>query len=418
MLSAETALLATPIFQSLSPVEMDFVLAHLRPLDLPAGKVLFEENQPGDSLFIILEGHLEVVKALGSPDERVVARRGPGEYVGEMCLFALDRLRSASMRAAEQTRLLELGRADFDIVLLRCPRLAYDMVRVLNDRLKESHNSAMRDLKEKNRQLQRAYDELQLAQAQIIEKKKLEHELALAHDIQMSMLPHQMPAFPGFDFGARILPMAAVGGDFYDFIPLGKDRLGIAIGDVSGHGVPAALFMALTVSLLRSEASRECSPIQALRSVNRQMIHLNGEGMFVTLLFGVLDCTTGDFAFARAGHGLPLVARADGRVEEMPLKHGMALGLFEEASFSEQTLTLSPGDALLLYTDGVTEAMDVHRVLYGDERLKAAFGAVHRQPAQEVCEQIFSRAAAFSDSDVPSDDVTIVCVQACLPVGG
>ena len=417
MPSVDTILLGNPFFQSLTPPEVEFVLARLRPVELSAGQVLFEEDTPGDSMFIILEGQLEVVTSLGTPDERVAAHRGPGEYVGEMSLLALNRLRNASTRAGEPTRLVELGRTDFEAVLERCPRLAFDMVRVLNDRLKEAHNTALRDLREKNLQLQHAYEELQAAENQMFEQKKMERELELAHDIQMSLLPSQMPSFPGFNFGARIIPMASVGGDFYDFIPLEDGRLAIAMGDVSGHGVPAALFMALSVSLLRAEACRECSPAQALQAVNHQLIRLNGEGMYVTLLYGVLDCATGEFTFARAGHCLPFVARAGGRVDVPPLVRGMALGLFEEAPFAEQTLALSPGDALLLYTDGITEAMDAREELFGDERLKAALGAAYRRPAQEICEQILSKVAAFSGPGDLDDDAAILCVQAGPPPG-
>jgi serine phosphatase RsbU (regulator of sigma subunit) len=412
MRSAEATLFVTPFFQSLPPAEIGRVLARLRPVDLPAGHILFEEDQQGDSLFIILEGSLEIVKSLGTSDEHVVALRVPGEYIGEMSLFDLDRLRSATVRAVGPAHLLELGRADFNTLLERYPRLAYDMARVLNDRLKEAHNSAVRDLQIKNRQLEQAYQELKSAQAQIIEKEKFEHELELAHNIQMSILPREMPDFAGFNFGARIIPMAAVGGDFYDFIPLSHNRLGVAVGDVSGHGVPAALFMALTVSLLRAEACRECSPAEALRAVNRQLIRLNSEGMFVTVLYGVLDRASGSFTFARAGHGLPFVARGAGSVDEPPLEHGMALALFDDAPLPEQTLLLNPADTLLLYTDGVTEATDAAYELFGDARLKAALSAAQRLPAQKICDQILAQVAAFSGPDLPRDDVTILAVQA------
>jgi phosphoserine phosphatase RsbU/P len=415
MHSAEATLVLTPLFHSLPPGEIVQVMARLRPVALADRQILFREDQLGESLFIILEGRLEIVKAIGTPAERIFAYRVPGEYVGEMSLFDLDHQRSASVRAVGPTRLLELMRADFNALLERYPRLAYDMARVLNDRLKESNNNAVRDLQVKNRQLQQAYQELKAAQAQIIEKEKLEHELQLAHNIQMSILPREMPPVDGYNFGARIIPMAAVGGDFYDFIPLGGGRLGIAVGDVSGHGVPAALFMALTVSLLRAEACRECSPCDALQAVNRQLVRLNSEGMFVTVLYGVLDCDSGAFTFARAGHNLPYVARSGGAVDEPPLEHGMALGLFDNIPFPEQNLLLAPGDTLLLYTDGVTEAMDRRRQLFGDDRLKSALAEARPRTAQQACDQILSRVSAFIGPDLPSDDVTILAVQALPP---
>ncbi len=160
-----------------------------------------------------------------------------------------------------------MTRSDFDALLRRYPVLGYELARVLGQRLEQAHEQSIRRLEDRNRALQAALDELHLAQAELVEKQKLEHELALARDIQTSLLPPGLPSIDGFDFGARLLPMSQVGGDFYDFVELGNGDLGLAVGDVSGHGMPAALIMALTVALLRAEANR--SP-QAGRGAERR----------------------------------------------------------------------------------------------------------------------------------------------------
>ena len=155
---------------------------------------------------------------------------------------------------------------------------------------------------------------LKAAQAQIIEKEKLEQELRTARRIQQSILPMELPRLPGYDFGATILSARTVGGDLYDFIPLGEGRLGIAVGDVSDKSVPAAIFMALTRSLLRAEATRSVvrppSPRQALQRVNKLLLDMNDAGMFVTLLYGILDGPRRTFSYPRAGHELPLIVHA------------------------------------------------------------------------------------------------------------
>jgi phosphoserine phosphatase RsbU/P len=151
-------------------------------------------------------------------------------------------------------------------------------------RLNESENVTIRDLQEKNRQLAQAYEELKAAQARLIEKEKLEAEMKIARQIQRSILPKPRPQVSGLDFGMRIEPMESVGGDFFDFIVPDNERNGLLMGDVSDHGVPAAIFMALTYSLLRVEALRDQSPGKSLRTVNQHLLDMNASGMYVTIM--------------------------------------------------------------------------------------------------------------------------------------
>jgi sigma-B regulation protein RsbU (phosphoserine phosphatase) len=294
----------------------------------------------------------------------------------------------------------------------RQPTLAYEMVRVLSMRLTEAHNASVRDLQEKNRQLTQAYEELKAAQEQIIEKEKLERELELARRMQMSIFPHGLPQFEGFDFGAQVIPMSAVGGDLFDFIPLDDDRLVIAVGDVSGHGVPAALFMAMTVTLLRAEACRTCSPQEVLRAVNRQLLKLGHRAMFVTILYGVLDRATCEFTYVRAGHELPILCRTNGDLLVPTLGRGQLLGLLDNPHLVEETVTLASGDTLLLYTDGVIEAVGAHPEMFGEEQLQETLSANYRASPQVICERILERVAAHTGSSARKDDITVVCMQA------
>ena len=302
-----------PLFATLRGTETEFLAGILRGVEIPADTLLFREGEPGASFDILVDGQVEIIKALGTLDERLLAVRGPGDFFGEMSLLDPDGLRTASVRARTPSCLLEMSRTDFDAVLQHRPALAYEIMRVLSLRLRESDNATIADLHEKNRELAQAYADLQAAQAQIIEKEKLEQELRMAHRIQQSILPSELPRLPRYDFGALIMPAKRVGGDLYDFIPLGKGRLGIAVGDVSDKGVPAAIFMALTRSLLRAEATRVVSPRRALERVNQLLLDMNDEGMFVTLLYGILDAQQGTFAYSRAGHELPLLFDPDGQ---------------------------------------------------------------------------------------------------------
>ncbi len=400
-----------PLFASLPQSELDHLASTLRTVEVAPGDILFNEGDCGEHFYVISSGWMEVVKALGTSDERLLGVWGPGEFISEMSLMSLDALRTASVRAASPACLLEMTRYDFELLLGRQPRLAYEMVQLLSARLADSHDAAIRDLQEKNRQLQRAYEQLEAAQAQIVEKGRIEQELQVAHNIQMGILPRRLPELAGLELGALVAPMRAVGGDFYDFIPLSDTRLGIAIGDVSGHGVPAALLMALTVTLLRAEACRDCTPRDVLHAVNRQLLQLTSEGMFVTVLYGVLDYATGEFTYVRAGHEPLIVCSADGEVHEPRLERSQPLGVWENPSLPEQTLGLAAGCALLLYTDGVTEAAGTQESMFGDERLKAVLGAHRCDPAQAICERLLEQVTAYTGATAPGDDIALVCVR-------
>jgi serine phosphatase RsbU (regulator of sigma subunit) len=406
------ALRQVPLFATLPMAEIEQMASALEPVAFLAGTILFREGEVGDRFYIVLEGEIAIIKAMDTPDERLVGVRGPGEFVGEMSLLNHDGLRTASVRVYQDARALELTRADFDALLHRHPTLAYTMLQVLGNRLRLSNDTAIRDLHEKNRRLEQAYADLQATQARLIEQEALARELQLAREIQESMLPHRLPEVPGFELYGRMLPARMIGGDFYDVIPLGGDRLGLVVGDVSGKGVPAALFMALTCSLLRAEATRSASPEQALRAVNRHLLTHNTHSMFVTVLFGIVHCNTRQFEFARAGHDLPLILDAHGTPQELTLGRGHPLGLFPNPALDIQSITLPPGAAMLLFSDGASETLSSTNELFGIERIATALGAGLELSAAELCDRLLATFAAFRDHAAQSDDITLLLLRA------
>jgi phosphoserine phosphatase RsbU/P len=301
-----------PLFAALPADELSLLAERMRACRFDAGALVLREGDQCKEFYIVVRGEVDIIKALGTPDERLLAVRPAGTPVGELSLFSPGGRHTASVRAHGPLQMLVMTRADFDSVLVRQPRLAYNMVQTLSLRLIESEQTTIRDLHAKNESLAQALHALQAAQAQLVENEKLEHELQVARRIQSSLLPSERPACPGYDFGALMQPMSAVGGDFYDFVQFPDGRVGIAVGDVSDHGVPAALFMTMTVTLLRTHARRDASgsaaePADVLRSVNRGLLEFNMSGMFVTVLYGVFDPRQREFSYARAGHEQPLL---------------------------------------------------------------------------------------------------------------
>jgi sigma-B regulation protein RsbU (phosphoserine phosphatase) len=215
----------------------------------------------------------------------------------------------------------------------------------------------------------------------------------------------------GFDFGARMEPARAVGGDLYDFIQLDRDTMGISIGDVSDKGVPAAIFMALYCSLLRVEAPYATSPGEALRRVNQHLLGMSETGMFVTGLYGVLNRITREFSYARAGHHVPILFDDFGKEMAINRDQGQILGFFPDPDLDIQTVVIPQGSTLLLYSDGMIDAIDKNNQLLGEDRLKELIRDNQGEPAQGLCEKIINDIQLLQGENPQFDDMTLVALQ-------
>ena len=228
--------------------------------------------------------------------------------------------------------------------------------------------------------------------------------------MQLSLLPQSTPQIPGWQFATYYQSAWQVGGDFYDFIRRKDDpnKLGLVIADVTGKGVPAALYMAVARTLIRAETSKSHSSAHVLQRVNELIISDNRSPLFLSALYAILDVETGDLHYTSAGHDPPLCLRhASGGVEELPAQ-GYLLGAFRDVSFSEEETTLAIGDVLLLYTDGVSEARDAEGRFFGEKRLKAAVAATGDCSAEEIVREIVTAVSKFTGSVAQADDLTIL----------
>jgi serine phosphatase RsbU (regulator of sigma subunit)/anti-sigma regulatory factor (Ser/Thr protein kinase) len=247
-------------------------------------------------------------------------------------------------------------------------------------------------------------------EAEIRSRERLEQELAVARLIQQNFLPRTLPDPEGWSVAADYRPAREVGGDFYDFIDLPDGRLGIVVGDVTDKGIPAALVMAATRSVLRASAQRLVDPGAVLERVNEHLCPDIPENMFVTCLYGVLELDSGRLVFANAGHNLPMVA-SDGSVAE-PYARGMPLGLMPGMTYEETEATLAPGAHLLLYSDGVTEAHDAEREMFGGDRLSALMERVGAGDGASLLRALLAAVREFTGtSAVQEDDITLVAIR-------
>jgi sigma-B regulation protein RsbU (phosphoserine phosphatase) len=241
-------------------------------------------------------------------------------------------------------------------------------------------------------------------------KERMESELNVAYNIQMSFLPKLFPAFPEreeFDLYATMEPAKEVGGDLYDFFFIDEEHLFFCIGDVSGKGVPAALFMSVTKTLIGAQKSLS-DPSRILHKVNGDLCEGNESLMFVTMFCGVLNTLTGELLYSNAGHNPPLLLRRDGRAEWLTLPRGMALGVMEEAGFETSSIRLDPEDMVIAYTDGVTEAFNAALELYSEERLIRHVSRCARKSPKEAIETIMASVESFAAHTSQSDDITML----------
>jgi serine phosphatase RsbU (regulator of sigma subunit) len=249
-----------------------------------------------------------------------------------------------------------------------------------------------------------------LLHRQVLDKQRIEDQLKVAREVQSGLLPGAPPELPGYDIAAVNLPTWAIGGDYYDYVPLGGGGLGVVVADVSGKGIPAALIMATFRAALRTEIRRHAEMPAVAAQLNRVVLESRDASRFVTAVCGVLDVPSGRFTYVNCGHNPPLLLRASGGAESLQ-EGGPALGLFAEGGFEAGTVRLDPGDSLVLYTDGVVEPADGRDAEFGVARLEAAVRSAIGRPATEALRAVIDATRAFSGRDDYDDDFTLVVMR-------
>jgi sigma-B regulation protein RsbU (phosphoserine phosphatase) len=244
-------------------------------------------------------------------------------------------------------------------------------------------------------------------------RERIESELKIAKAIQMNFLPRNFPPFPeqnAFDLFAALKPAREVGGDLYDFFMIDENHLFFSVGDVSDKGVPAALFMAVTKTLMKGIAERGLTPSQVLSRVNAELCQNNDSAMFVTLACGVLDISTGELQYSNAGHNPPVLIKKDKPPEMLPMPPGLVLGAMEDAVFKTNSIDLKTGDRLVLYTDGVTEAMDENKNLFSENRLLEIISGMKAPDPELMVKDIMNAVEAHASGMPQSDDITVMAL--------
>ena len=242
----------------------------------------------------------------------------------------------------------------------------------------------------------------------------IKHELGIATEIQTSILPKVFPPFPDrkeFDIYAKMIPAREVGGDLYDFFLIDKSRVGVIIGDVSGKGIPAAMFMAVSKTLLKATALKGIPPDSCLESVNNILVDESLPSMFVTVFYGIFDTRNGSFEYCNGGHNPPYLISAGGEVRQLDNRGGVFLGALKNLEYESNVVMLQPGETLFLITDGITEAMNTREEMFGEERSQAALQMHAGKPLPELVQKVLEEVQAFAGAQEQSDDLTCLTLR-------
>ncbi len=252
------------------------------------------------------------------------------------------------------------------------------------------------------------------AQSEHTQLKSIQSDLKVAREIQQTILPKNFRLFPDqhtFDIYASMNAAKYVGGDFYDFFKIGDDRLGFVIADVSGKGVPAAIFMAISRTVIRAIAHTENSAATCMERTNKILCQESVNDMFVTVFYGILDIHTGRVTYCNAGHNPPIHMQKDKALAFVPLTNDRILGALDDSTFHEKELYLTPGDSLFLYTDGITEARNKQNELFGEQRLMDYCLSLTGRPSKEIVDSITGSIGEFVVGAIQSDDITLLTIS-------
>lgn len=351
------------------------------------GQIIMHEDTVGDYAFLIWSGEIAVIMGdLHLPT--ILAYRGPGALVGEMSLID-DQPRSATVVALDRIEALCIAREDFEDLLRDVPSLALDTMRMLSSRL---------------RQVQ------QLQQAQIALAEALTQQLEQAGQEQLSLLPHDPPRVPGWDFAMHLTPVWQTSGDFYDFVELDGGKLGILVADVADKGTRAAMYMALSCTLLRTYAKQYPNdPARVLAAANARLLADTDSDQFVTVFYGVLDPASGTFTYANAGHNPAIVVPEPPNSPALELpKTGAPLGVLDSMTWTQHHVDIGSGGRLLIYTDGISEAANLVREQFGLDRICALARLFPGSRADELRVALMAAVRTFVGAADQGDDMTLL----------
>ncbi|MCB8941888.1 MAG: SpoIIE family protein phosphatase [Ardenticatenaceae bacterium] len=377
----------------------------------PPNTTLCHQGKVEHVFYVVVKGNVAVVRVLDSGEERILNMVGKNGYFGEMGLID-DSPRAANCVTITPTTVLEVTEEAFDKFVKNSPSLANVLLQRILSNARNLDKIYIEDLQQKNEALELAYERLKAAQAKLVEQERLQRELELAAQVQRNLLQEDLPQFPDYHFAAYLEPARQVGGDFYDVLAIDDEHVGVLIADVADKGFHAALFMAVTRTLFLQEGRRSISPAAVALAVHRGMFEVaNNDEVFLTAFYGVLHRPSGKLTYIRAAHERPLLLRPGREVMALP-GGDRFLGMMPDLELTEQTIKLEPGDRLVMFSDGVPDAVNESDQGYGNQQLSAAVANCSQKTAAEIVDFLVKDVARWQGKAAPFDDLTLLVLEA------
>jgi serine phosphatase RsbU (regulator of sigma subunit) len=421
------ALRAAGAFADLPDERLDALIAASTPLRFAPGDLLMRQSEPSDYADVLVAGEADICADSEAGPILIAALRAPA-LVGELGAFA-GLCRTASVRARGEVTALRVAKADLVAAAIAAPAMLIDALARLGDRLRRVNGAIglythalaalergefspdlMRDLKNPVPDLVDFGETFARMANEILLRRQRNDEMASAALIQRALLPdpRAFAADTGLDLHAAMIPARDVGGDFFDLVALPDGRVALGVGDVCGKGVPAALYMGISKTLIRINLRESADLAQAVGKANAYLTTHYPAEQFATLFYAVYDPASGALDYVSCGHPPALIRRAGGAVEPLGAG-GLPVGLFEDLRVRVRAARLDPGDALMIYSDGVTEAADAGSQEFGDARLAGALAA-SASDARAAVDAVIAAARAFAGAAPQSDDITCVAL--------
>ncbi|RME76093.1 MAG: hypothetical protein D6784_06585 [Chloroflexi bacterium] len=393
--------------------ELDFLLDIAAVRTYPAGTVICHEGEREHTFYIIVQGEVAFTKRMGE-GEQFLGVKTRGEFFGEFGV--LDRApRAANVLALTDCTLIEIHEDTLDAILTRNPSATRAILRGITRSVRDTDRLTIAELQLKNTELARTLENLKAAQAELLRRERMKRDLEIAAAVHQSILPTAFPQIPGYEFASIARPAREVGGDLYDVVDLGQNQVGIVMADASGKSVQAAIYMAVVRALFLSQTSFWASPAETAHRIHNLLMRVatGPVDMFVTAFYGKLDTFSGELCYVRAGHDRPLhFHAADGQVTLLDAP-GRFLGLLPDLVVQEQIVTLQPGDCLVCYSDGVTDAVQSGNgeTMYGLDRLVQTVAQNGQASAKELVNAVVKDIDAFRNGAELPDDLTLLVVR-------
>lgn len=394
----------------LAPDVLDMLTEQVVVRKYEAGSVVCHEGEFEPIFYIVEAGQVAFTKKMVDGDQ-LLGIKAQGEFFGELAV--LDHApRAATVHAISDCNIIEIHEDVLEEVLDRSPPVARTIMRGIIRSVRDTDRITIAELQLKNNELAKTLENLRAAQEELLSRERMKRDLEIAVSVHQSILPTSFPDIPGYEFAAISRPAREVGGDMYDVIEVGDEYIGIVMADASGKSVQAAIYMAVVRALFLSETAITTSPAEVAHRIHELLLKATTSDMFVTAFYATIHKETGHTRYIRGGHDRPVYYEATTQTISLLDAPGRFLGLLPNLIVEEASLTLKPGDVLISYSDGVTDAIRPGGEMYGLDRLKAILHQTYSLSANDIAHAITEDIDTFREGEDQPDDLTMLVVKA------